>query len=306
MNARYLVSAALTTLCLAAPVAASAATRYAEPNGDGPEPCLLADPCELTDAVEGHVAANVVNGDEIVLLPGDYSTTDAVAPDDPNLKVHGQAGQPRPRIHTTAWAGVFLGIAGVQVSHLEIDQTGDAGGLVSNSGANNVTVEDVRVHTHNPNAFSFACQLSGTVTLKNSVCWNSSFAGGGVGINTSGSRANVTLRNVTAVSTAPAPDNSFGIYYSGNNSGTTLSATATNVIADGVTADIYASASTGATSTVTLDHSNYDTEFQTGTATITDPGSGTNQTDAPVSRRPDSMTPDHTVERIPARRPRRW
>ena len=286
MNARFLVSAALTTLCLAVPAAASAATRYAEPGGNGPEPCLLADPCDIHHAAEGHVDANVVNGDEIILLPGDYTVTDGVALGDQNLSFHGQTGQPRPRILSTApnasSAGVFVGTAGVQVSHLEIEQSGDSAGLITNSGAVNVTVEDVRVHTSNPTAFTFTCQLSGTVTLRNSVCWNSSFAGAGVGVNTSGGRANVTLRNVTAISTAPKVDNSFGIYYSGNNAGTTLSATATNVIADGVTADIYASASSGASSAVTLDHSNYDAEYQAGTATITDPGTGTNQTAAPL------------------------
>jgi hypothetical protein len=279
MNARYIVSAALTILCLAVPAAASAATRYAEPAGNGPEPCLQADPCEIHDATVGHVASDVVNGDEIVLLPGDYSTAETVSPDDPNLNLHGQPGQPRPRIVSTASAGLFIGLAGIRISHLEIEQSGDVNGIVSNSGAN-ATVEGVRVHTFNPTGFSFTCQLGGTITLKNSVCWSSGAHGAAIGVNTSGGRASVTLRNVTAVSSAST--NSYGIYYSGNNPGTTLSLTATNVIADGVSDDVYASASTGATSVVTLDHSNYETELEAGTATITDPGSGTNQTAAPV------------------------
>jgi hypothetical protein len=279
MNARPIVSAALITLCLAVPAAASAATRYAEPGGDGPEPCLQADPCDINDATEGHVDSDVVNGDEIVLLPGDYSVGEPVVLGDPNLKLHGQAGQPRPRIVSTASAGIFAGTAGVEISHLEVEQSGDLSGIVTNSGAN-VTIDEVRVHTFNPAAFSFTCQLAGTVTMRNSVCWSSGHAGGALGINTSGGRANVTLRNVTAISTATT--NSHGIYYGGNQSGTTLSLTGTNVIADGVTDDVYASASSGASSTVSLDHSNYDYVTQAGTATVTEPGTGTNQTAPPV------------------------
>ena len=55
---------------LAMATSANAATRFAEPNGNGAAgagQCLEADPCSLVDAVEN---AAVVDGDEVILLPG--------------------------------------------------------------------------------------------------------------------------------------------------------------------------------------------------------------------------------------------
>ena len=54
------------------------------------------------------------------------------------------------------------------------------------------------------------------------------------------------------------------------------------MIADGVTQDVTASAQGGSTVAITLDHSNYNSQFETGGGTVTDPGTGTNQTAAPV------------------------
>jgi hypothetical protein len=44
---------------------ARAANRYAEPNGDGAEPCVQSDPCGIESAVN-----DSTNGDDITLLPG--------------------------------------------------------------------------------------------------------------------------------------------------------------------------------------------------------------------------------------------
>ena len=73
----------------AVPAVAAADVRYAEPDGDGPEPCLSGDPCDIQIAVEGTVPADVVDGDEVVLLPGSYllGTSDVEITDD--IHVHG-------------------------------------------------------------------------------------------------------------------------------------------------------------------------------------------------------------------------
>ena len=52
---------------------AGADVRYAEPVGNGPEPCLQANPCEIENAIEGTAPTDVDAGDEIVVLPGSYS-----------------------------------------------------------------------------------------------------------------------------------------------------------------------------------------------------------------------------------------
>ena len=48
---RWLLLASSVFAAFAGP--ASAATRFAEPGGNGPEPCLQGDPCEIHDAIEG-------------------------------------------------------------------------------------------------------------------------------------------------------------------------------------------------------------------------------------------------------------
>jgi hypothetical protein len=275
------VSFVALVIALVAPVAADAAIRYAEPGGNGAEPCNLADPCEIHAAAQGHTPSDVGNGDEIILLPGDYSLTAGIELLDPNLKFHGQAGQPRPRLVSTGTTAVFANQNGTEISHLDIEQSGTQSGLNTAFGTGMI-IDEVSVHTFNPESFSFTCQLQGTVTMKNSICWSSGAAGAAIGVNTSGGTANVTLRNVTAVSTSASAVNSFGIYYSGDFASTSLVITATNVIADGVVRDVQAFASGGATVSITLDHSNYSSAFGIGAATVTAAGSGTNQTAPPV------------------------
>src|SRR6185436_1308932 len=81
-------------LVLAAP--ASAATmRHASPDGvNSGSNCTDGEaPCSLKRAVE----AVAMDGDEVVLAPGLYEPPSAVAISRP-ISVHGQAGQPRPRV----------------------------------------------------------------------------------------------------------------------------------------------------------------------------------------------------------------
>src|SRR6476620_9980521 len=83
---------------LAVAASASATTRYAEPNGNGPEPCDLSDPCSLQTAVEG----TVTDGDEVILLPGTYVETDELDDVNDAIDMHGQVGAPRPKIMSSA------------------------------------------------------------------------------------------------------------------------------------------------------------------------------------------------------------
>ena len=145
----------------------------------------------------------------------------------------------------------------------------------------NATIE--RISAHANTGGGFACTAHGSVTIRDSVCWQT-------GVNTSGIGAKiltfpgaytVRLRNVTAIGSTYG----IGLGYAGD--GVTVAVDAKSVIADGASADVRASTSSGASMQIVLDHSNYATEQEvTGSggvsATVTDPGTGTNQTAAPA------------------------
>src|SRR5687767_13791229 len=94
--------------CLAAlsvvPTAASADVRYSAPGATGADPCASpATACSLfTAASVTAPGTTIANGDEVIIAPGNYPSTDL----GPNgtvqlplgVNVHGEAGQPRPVI----------------------------------------------------------------------------------------------------------------------------------------------------------------------------------------------------------------
>lgn len=164
---------------------------------------------------------------------------------------------------------------------------------ISNSGAvlRNVTISDsaatgaalyitagvlrnsVVISTNN-----YACEsINGTI--RDSVCVSKSDGEAGVVINTGGpGTSTTTLRNVTAIGAGAS--NSFGILiYCDTSHVATINGK--NVIARGTT-DVRAATSTGATSTVNLDHSSFQSVSTGSGGTITDPSTNFNQTTAPL------------------------
>jgi hypothetical protein len=91
------------------------------------------------------------------------------------------------------------------------------------------------------------------------------------------------IRNVTAIAPGIFCQ---GIFVSGDGNGATTTLDARNVIARGghPSGDVWADTVAGATATVTLGHSNYATQNEagTGSSSVTDPGTGTNQTSSPL------------------------
>jgi hypothetical protein len=162
---------------------------------------------------------------------------------------------------------------------LEIEST-PAGGspLVLNAGG---TAD--RLYVRSTGTVS-ACQLlgaSGVILVRDSTCYASgtgdavSFELSGVGTFTA------RLRNVTAVATNAA---AYGIDVQAAN-GATVTMDATNVIASGGTTDVRAQTggSMSPTAAVDLVNSNYATaDDGMGSASLTSPGTGTNQTAPPV------------------------
>jgi Thrombospondin type 3 repeat len=264
--AHVVVTAALAVFAFGAS-GAFAATRYAEPGGDGAEPCLQADPCDIQVATE---AVAVQNGDEVILLPGTYTLgASDVINITTAIDLHGQTGSPRPVLNSSA----VVAVASTQatIKHLEIAGAGT--GLELTGG----TADEVVVQS--TAGGGTACTLR-TATLRDTVCWSTGTNATAVGRNESGGTFTATLRNVTAVATGTP---SYGISL-GASTSATQAIDAKSVIAQGVTADVHAFADSTSSATVTLAYSNYVTQAEdgAGTVSVTDPGTGTNQTAEPV------------------------
>jgi hypothetical protein len=170
-------------LPLALPAATQAATRYVAPTGSGGA-CSAATPCSVTTGIN-----TAATGDEVVVAPGDYGSeatplTDGISPSSTNLDVHGVAGQPRPRIFTTADYGFSIGgsAAGSRFSHLEVDavrpasnpsgQVGFAIVAATTGSPAPIVVDDVVVRR--VGGSGYACLVGGVGgnVVRNSTCWS--------------------------------------------------------------------------------------------------------------------------------------
>ena len=265
---RFAGLAALTvTIGLALPAAAVGAVRYAEPGVGGANPaCPQADPCDIEEAVE--MAAV---GDEVVILSGTYSISDPLSISGADTVVHGEAGQPRPVIETSAGNGVFMTNIFATLRNVEVRHTGGSAGLTTDGTTERVVVRS---------STATACRSSAG-TIRDSTCWTSAGSGPALDIVESGAFAVTSrLRNVTAVSTG-----SFGLIARAL-AGQDLTVEAKSVIARGgagVDVQAQTDSSVGTTSTIMLTNSNYATAAAVGAGTsVTAAGTGTNQTAAPM------------------------
>jgi hypothetical protein len=270
MNTKTLTTLFLSILALAAPAGASAAVRHASPSGSGPvASCPASDPCSLSDALDYDY---VHDGDEISIAPGNYVTT-ADLGTDKAITIHGAPGAARPRITSSAGTFLYVDDPNAVVRDLIVDHTNSFTGLFLAHGS----AERVEVRSSGT-----ACYLR-TALIRDSVC----FSRDGIGLRSGTANAavdTVQLRNVTAVSAGSGPG-AWGIYVDAQQ-GNHVTVDSKSVIASGddeSAGDVYASGgSGGASAGLQLTGSNYDTAFVTGSATVPDPGSGSNQTAAPL------------------------
>ena len=276
-------AACVATATLAMAVSASAATRFAEPNGNGAAGaggCLESDPCSLSAAVEN---AAVVDGDEVILLPGTtagvYENQTASLDVADSITLRSRDSDPVPVIPITDTSGVVVGDSAT-LRRLRIESNVAAGvGLFVIA---NATIERVYVKTFQGN--QAACSLdAGSVLLRDSVCWSASATTGKAIVTGASGSVNFTtrLRNVTAV----AAGTQNAIYLDANN-GADLTVDAANTIASSGGTDVLAESDgtiNSTTAVVTAINSNFDTSTATGGgAAVPTPGSGSNQTAAPV------------------------
>ena len=261
---------------LALPLPASAATRFAEPNGDGPAGaggCLETNPCSLANAIED---PSVLGGDEVIVLPGTYENqSDEVVIDDA-ITVRSRPADPVPVIPTSDAFGLMISSTAV-VRRLRVDSTAPGGATVWMTGGGTLE-QSIITHFANP-ASGNLVELGGNSLVRDTVLWNRGMGKGAhLAVNGDVTRT-ARLRNVTSVATSgPAIEvESFN--------GAELTLDAANTIASGSTFDVRAiTNSTGTVSaTATLSNSNYDTRESAGTnASVTDPATNANQTLAPV------------------------
>lgn len=279
-----------TALALLAPAVADAATRYAAPGGTGPAAtCPEADPCSLADAVED---PSVAASDEVIVAPGTYNESNTLLIDD-DIYVHGAQGAPFDvSIVTSNSQGVWVDSPGATLSDLSITHTAGVGdGLLLLRGYAE------RVSSYSSGAF--ACTLGGSAPnealIRDSVCFASG-SGVAAAVRVSGTSSTYgTLINVTA----QASGSGYGVTAFGTGGGT-IQLTMKNTIARTSASpsyDVVADEGDGTTTVeVVASNSNYDTERELsagGVASVTDPGSGTNQTAAPM------LAPFQTVPQLP-------
>lgn len=267
-------SAAIAALALFAVLApgASAAPRYASPNGSG-STCAEGSPCKITAAVSG-----AHSGDTVILFgnEGSYGTPGAPLTTELKLEngvsMQGAPGQPMPQIYsefppaTVNWAVRMEGGNGVKLSDVAIHAKNGVAAVHVNA-----TMERVLAVGES----ATGCDTGPAVTIIDSVCTGR----GGIfdSAGSAGSHFELTLRNDTIYGTEEA-----GLTMLYEGAGAVAHIGAVNTIVRGVTADIRALQGGGSATTIDLDHSNYANVKTEGGATVTAAGSSTNQTAAPL------------------------
>ena len=283
---------AAVTLGLVAPALASGATRYAEPGGSGPEPCVQGDPCDLTTAVEGAAAV-----DKVRLAPGDYSVT--VVVDIPNgTDVGGVPGQARPVVTGTAFYVFDMDGADSRLHDIEV-RTDTLYGVFAAG-----TLERARVRATTGGT---AC-VAAFGLIRDTLCTNADAGGVALGIAsvcggpTVHSEAKAV--NVTAVST-----NGPGVTAQASG-GCDLAVVGTNVIASGSPTDVTVGAdlSAGSRAEVALSYSIFDSTASPGPNDfVTIPVRDRTSRPAPRSSMPPRATTDRPrLRHRETRAPRLW
>ena len=182
-----LVIASVVVLALAP--AATAAERFAEPNGNGPAAtCPAMDPCDIVTAIED---ATVVATDIITVTPGTYNLAagQTLVPLVNPITIRGQPGAARPAIIVDDEA-LEVG-AGTQVRDLFVRSTNGSPAVRANAA----TLERLEVQAVDP--------ANGGVFLLNGAVFRDSFAS----TNRDGAAADTvraliggaTITNVTAI-----------------------------------------------------------------------------------------------------------
>ncbi|HSI80795.1 MAG TPA: hypothetical protein VK919_09105 [Solirubrobacterales bacterium] len=274
------VAISLASCLLLGATTATAATRFAEPTGSGPEPCVTNDPCPLPLAVDG---PGVSDSDIVVIRSGSYTLSAPLAINHA-ITVRSPTLQAATISYTTTGLfqdAVSVNNGGAVLQGVAIFATGPGGALRVSTGRAEWVVAR--------SSGSRGTCLPGVGTaprLRDSVCHATGSNGIAVDITAGcpgGAQPQDTslLRNVTAVATGL---NGVGMSMD-LSSGCNIAYDALNVIAQGIAADLRAvtDADPDTQATITMANSSFDTVSEQGPgASITAPGTGANITEAPA------------------------
>jgi hypothetical protein len=241
---RAALLAVLAALVL--PASALGAQRYAAPGGGTTVGCPRATPCSLSYAITAAGA-----GDEVIVTPGTYNLSAGIEATAP-LNIHGEAGQPRPRIVGSAEITPLKSLVAQTISDLRIEALSAAGGALFVVG-NGSVFDHLELLAVGTGALALRPGVNFTLTDSLLVASGSPNATGlfvqGVAPGTS------QLRNDTIVASGAE---SIGVSVYVTAPSTIVTIYAANVIAQGAT-DASAGATSGSTGLIAFDHSNLDT-----------------------------------------------
>ena len=289
---RFCKALVLATFCIVATFAIGvpkghAAVRFAAPEGDGQSPCLRLDPCSLflASSLDAPKDEQAENGDEVVVLPGEYSgAAGDLGPQERlslpvEVDVRGESEHGRPVISSASKSSVVILNGHSMVSDLEIIGPNASNPLrMSQSTAQRIVVRTSREG-------SIACHLGFRSVLRDSACISSGKQGVGAGqqAGTNPFPGNTRLlRNVTAIGTGPE---SIGLLF--DISGGEVQVDAKSTIAQGTAVDVEAIGSEPeGIVLVFLEASSFTTTRtevrDDGIALVGKPGSGENITEPPL------------------------
>ena len=176
-------------------------------------------------------------------------------------------------INSTASSALLVQGTSPRVADLVINHIGIGAGLFV--PVSNVEIERLSVRSTG----SYACAPAISGVVRDTACVATGANAAAINHVSGGGTATQRLRNVTAIATGTNGD---GLLVGTLSAATVRIVDARNVIFIG-TQDVDASASgVGSSVTVIAQSSNYDSTATLGAATVTSPGSGTNQTAAPI------------------------
>jgi len=263
-------AASLLACALLAQAALASTTYFVSPTGSGTS-CTEAAPCALTKGYEKTVA-----GDSVLLEPGSYTLEKGLNVTRA-ISLGGRVGA-STTVLTSEAALLKVGGEPKAIFH-DLRIEGPVPFLLGTASAERVFV------SYTGGSVNPACWISPspvrTPMLRDSVCWaHGEAAANAVFINgNNGGKA--ILRNNTLVGAAGA--SGLRVELAKAWSEIPVEVEVFNSIARSPGTDVEAVATgTGSVATVTLTHSNYATASVKGGATVTAPGTGTNQTAEPL------------------------
>jgi hypothetical protein len=275
---------AVFVVTLLSPVVAQAVVRYAEPAGGATSgQCPQSNPCTIVFAVETAAQPN----DEVVVMPGTYVLSDELEVSDSGLDLHGQAGELRPLIASSALQHGLDVTQPATVRDLRVSFNGAVAGVNLEASTGQALGERLIVHASGGLA---ACRL-GDGAIRDSVCRSTNPGTDGLVMTGSGSSNDfeATATNVTA-HTSPSPGSgTYGVFlHAAGDPGDSaaLLLLGKNVIASGGDADVRVETAGSASPSAAafLINSNFATSTSAGPGMEIPalPGENDNQTAEPV------------------------